>query len=62
MGIYLIRPEGAEEEDEPEDVGVVIEGVEIFSNLSSISLGFAILFGLIYTLNQSYPQELNTYI
>lgn len=58
MGIYAIRHEGAEEEDEPEAVGVVIEGVELLSNLRSISFGFAMLFGLIYTLNLSYPQEL----
>uniref|UniRef100_A0A8P4K8V7 Uncharacterized protein n=1 Tax=Dicentrarchus labrax TaxID=13489 RepID=A0A8P4K8V7_DICLA len=58
MGMYVIRQEGAKEKDELEDVGVVIEGVELLSNLRSISLGFAILFGLIYTLNLSYPQEL----
>ena len=58
MGIYVIRNENADEEDEPEAVGVVIEGVELLSNLRSISSGFAMLLGLIYTLNLSYPQEL----
>ncbi|XP_034082371.1 sterile alpha motif domain-containing protein 3-like isoform X2 [Gymnodraco acuticeps] len=58
MGLYVIRNEGAQEEDGPEDVGVIIEGVELLSNLRSISLGWAMLFGLIYTLNLSYPPEL----
>lgn len=58
MGIYVICHEGAQEEDEPEEVGVVIEGVELLSNLRSISFAFTMLFGLIYTLNLSYPQEL----
>ncbi|KAI4820784.1 hypothetical protein KUCAC02_028752 [Chaenocephalus aceratus] len=58
MGLYVIRNEGAQEEDGPEDVGVIIEGVELLSNLRSISSGWAMLFGLIYTLNLSYPQEL----
>lgn len=43
--------------DEPEDVGVVTEGVELLSNLRGISLRFAMIFGLIYTLNLSYPSK-----
>ncbi|KAI9527428.1 hypothetical protein NQZ68_030880 [Dissostichus eleginoides] len=60
MGLHVIRNEGAHEEDGPEDVGVIIEGVELLSNLRSISFGWAMLFGLIYTLNLSYPQELKS--
>lgn len=56
MGVYVIRKEGADKE-KPEDVGVVIEGVELLCNLESISFGCVILFGLSYTLNLSYPQE-----
>lgn len=52
MGLYVIQKEGADDEGKPEDVGVVIEGVR------SISFGCAMLFGVIYTLNLSYPQEL----
>lgn len=59
MGIYVINVEGADEEDKPEDVGVVIEGVELLSNLRGISFRFAMLFGLIYTLNLSYPSKTN---
>lgn len=58
MGLYVIHNEGADEEDKPEDVGVVVEGVELLCKLGSISFGCAVLFGLIYTLNLSYPQEL----
>ncbi|KAI9535874.1 hypothetical protein NQZ68_039535, partial [Dissostichus eleginoides] len=60
MGLHVIRNEGAHEEDGPEDVGVIIEGVELLSNLRSISFRWAMLFGLIYTLNLSYPQELKS--
>lgn len=59
MGLYVIQREGADDEEKPEDVGVVIEGVELLCKLGSISFGCAMLFGLIYTLNLSYPQELN---
>lgn len=53
----MIRKEGAGAEEEPSDVGVVIEGVTL-ENLKSISFGLVILFGLIYALNLSYPQGL----
>ncbi|XP_078024484.1 uncharacterized protein LOC144463594 [Epinephelus lanceolatus] len=58
MGLYVIRKNGADAVDKPEDVGVVIEGVELLHNLQSVSFGWAMLFGLIYTLNLCYPQEL----
>ena len=58
MGLYVIHKEGADDEEKPEDVGVVIEGSELLSKLGSISFGWAMLFGLIYTLNLSYPQDL----
>lgn len=53
----MIRKDGADTVDKPEDVGVVIEGVELLRNLQSVAFGWAMLFGLIYTLNLSYPQE-----
>ena len=58
MGLYVIRKEGADDEEKPEDVGVVIEGSELLSKLQSISFGWVMLFGLIYTLNLRYPQDL----
>ncbi|XP_073803642.1 uncharacterized protein [Danio rerio] len=58
LGLFVIRKEGAGAEEEPSDVGVVIEGVTLLENLKSISFGLVILFGLIYALNLSYPQGL----
>lgn len=54
----MIRKEGAVAEEEPEDVGVVIEGVQLLQNLKSVTFGLVMLFGLIYALNLSYPQSL----
>uniref|UniRef100_A0A9J8D2D5 Uncharacterized protein n=1 Tax=Cyprinus carpio carpio TaxID=630221 RepID=A0A9J8D2D5_CYPCA len=58
MGIYVIRAEGAGPEEEPSDVGVVLEGVEVLQNLPSVTLGCVMLFGLIYALNLNYPKDL----
>uniref|UniRef100_A0A3Q1HWP4 Uncharacterized protein n=1 Tax=Acanthochromis polyacanthus TaxID=80966 RepID=A0A3Q1HWP4_9TELE len=56
MGVYVVRKENAEPKEDPEDVGVLIEGVEVLAGLPSITCGCAMLFGLIYALNLSYPQ------
>ncbi|KAK0142798.1 hypothetical protein N1851_019271 [Merluccius polli] len=40
MGIYRIRRDGHEE---PEDVGVVIEGIKVLNNLASVTTGFIML-------------------
>ncbi|XP_055065482.1 uncharacterized protein [Misgurnus anguillicaudatus] len=58
MGVYVIRKEGAEPEDKPEDIGVLIEGVEVLRELGNIGDACALLFGLIYCLNLSYPADL----
>ncbi|XP_034557216.1 uncharacterized protein LOC117825460 [Notolabrus celidotus] len=58
MGVYVIEKEGAEPGDDPEDVGVLVEGVEVLHGLGSIAMACALLFGLIYCLNLSYPPEL----
>ncbi len=58
MGIYVIRAEGAGPGDEPTDVGVVLEGVEVLPNLKNVTLGCVMLFGLIYALNLNYPKDL----
>ncbi|KAF7641200.1 hypothetical protein LDENG_00289510 [Lucifuga dentata] len=44
--------------EEPEDVGFILEAVEVLCNLQSLTLGFNMLFGLIYGLNLNYPEEL----
>ncbi|XP_039467486.1 uncharacterized protein LOC120439999 isoform X1 [Oreochromis aureus] len=53
-GIYSIRREGVQE---PEDVGVVIEGTTVMNNLGSVIMAFIVLFGLIYALDLSYPND-----
>ncbi|XP_053269045.1 homeodomain-interacting protein kinase 2-like [Pleuronectes platessa] len=58
MGVYVIQKVGAEPEDEPEDIGVLIEGVEVLSGLGNIAIACDLLFGLIYCLKLSYPPEL----
>lgn len=58
MGIYVIWAEGAGPEEEPSDVGVVLEGVEVLQNLPSVTLGCVMLFGLIDALNLNYPKDL----
>ncbi|XP_049341258.1 uncharacterized protein LOC111194762 isoform X2 [Astyanax mexicanus] len=57
LGIYATRVEGAEVMDHPADVGVVIEGVVVLEDLASVSLAIALLFGLIYAFNLSYPPK-----
>ncbi|TDG98529.1 hypothetical protein EPR50_G00201260 [Perca flavescens] len=58
MGVYVILKEGAEPEGNPEDIGVLIEGVEVLRELGNIGDTCALLFGLIYCLNLSYPADL----
>ncbi|CAM4578920.1 unnamed protein product [Leuciscus chuanchicus] len=53
MGIYKIR-----RGDCTEDIGVVIEGIKVLSNLACVILAFIMLFGLIYALDLSFPDNL----
>ncbi|XP_049322989.1 uncharacterized protein LOC111197377 isoform X2 [Astyanax mexicanus] len=57
LGIFATRVEGAEVMDHPADVGVVIEGVVVLEDLASVSLAIALLFGLTYAFNLSYPPK-----
>lgn len=58
MGVYVIQHEGAEATDESEDVGVIIEGVELLQDVKYVANGCALLLGLIYCLNLEYPSNL----
>ena len=49
LGIYIIRHDGAEVTDPPEDAGIIIEGGDLRD---------VVLLGLIYSLNLSYPKHL----
>lgn len=57
-GIYVIRHEGAEPSDAPEDVGIILEGVTVLRELRNVPLAWAILLAFVYSLNLSYPPEL----
>ncbi len=55
MGICTFR---RNEFGEADDVGIVIEGVKVLSNMESVILAFILLFGLIYALGLSYSDNL----
>ncbi len=58
IGIYIIRPEDAEACDPPSDVGLIVEGVKVLQNLGDVTKACALLLGVIYSLNLSYPSDL----
>lgn len=58
LGIFAIKIEGAEPTDGLADVGMIIEGVEVLHDLDNIANAVAILFGLMYSLDLSYPTNL----
>lgn len=57
FGVFVIRREGAEHDDGPEDVGIILEGVEVLNELGNVPVAVAMLFALVYALNLSYPPE-----
>ena len=56
MAIFVLRDDDAL--SPPKDIGLVVDGVEVLNDLSSIASACAMLFGLTYALNLSYPVEL----
>ncbi|XP_034562508.1 uncharacterized protein LOC117829078 [Notolabrus celidotus] len=55
VGIYVTRETPGN--DFP-DVGIIIEGVVVLQDLDNVALATAMLFGLFYSLNMSYPSQL----
>ena len=55
MGIFVVKNDAT---SGPEDVGIVLEGLQIMQGLDNTALAAAILFGLMYVLNLNYPPEL----
>ena len=53
-----IFTKGGSTEDDPLEVGVVLEGHEVLVGLSTIAKACALLLGLIYAVNISYPKQL----
>ncbi|KAL1252641.1 hypothetical protein QQF64_017334 [Cirrhinus molitorella] len=58
LGIHVVKHEFADATEDPEDIGIVLEGVEVLSGLGNVALAKAMLLGLIYSLNPTYPHEL----
>ncbi len=58
LGVYVVKHEFPDATEDPEDIGIVLEGVEVLSGLGNVALATAMLLGLIYSLNLTYPQEL----
>ncbi|KAK0151061.1 hypothetical protein N1851_007807 [Merluccius polli] len=54
--IYVKK--GATDRDSPEDVGIIIEGVQVMTGLGNVARASSILLGLIYAPNLSYPKGL----
>ncbi|KAI4884220.1 hypothetical protein NFI96_024381 [Prochilodus magdalenae] len=48
LGIFVVRHERAEPTHDPEDIGIVLEGLEVLSEVRSVPFAVAVLLGLIY--------------
>lgn len=57
MAVFVIRKEGNGRLEPPEDIGIVIEGVKVLHELTSVASAYALLLGLIYALNLAYPKS-----
>lgn len=57
FGILVILKEVAELDGGPENVGIILEGLEALNELGNVPLAVAKLFALVYALNLSYPPE-----
>lgn len=58
LGVFAIKKEDAGPTDGLEDVGLIIEGVEVLHDLRDVWNAVALLFGLMYSLDLSYPKKL----
>ncbi|KAL6487556.1 hypothetical protein MHYP_G00041820 [Metynnis hypsauchen] len=58
MAVVVMRNMGASADDSPKDIGIVIERVQVVTGLKDIATACAVLFGLTYVLNLSYPSQL----
>jgi len=56
-----VEVEGGDATTPPADVGIVIEGVEVLHDLGDVASACALLMGVIYALNLSYPKELKAF-
>ncbi|KAK7912340.1 hypothetical protein WMY93_012551 [Mugilogobius chulae] len=57
LAVFVMR-EDFDSLQPPQDIGIVVEGVQVLNKLPSVAHACAMLFGLIYVLNLRYPGEL----
>lgn len=55
MAVFLLRENGL---STPMECSIVIDGMEILPELSSVASAYAMMFGIIYVLNLRYPEQL----
>uniref|UniRef100_A0AAQ5ZCV8 Uncharacterized protein n=1 Tax=Amphiprion ocellaris TaxID=80972 RepID=A0AAQ5ZCV8_AMPOC len=55
LKIYNIKAKSLED---PDDIGIVVEGVKVLTALGNFSRACSLLIGLAYVLNLAYPKEL----
>lgn len=55
MTIYTIKSNGSED---PDDVGIIVEGQKVLTALGDLTRACSILIGLTYAVNLAYPKEL----
>lgn len=55
MVIFVFR-ETSSLQDQAQDIGIIIDGVEVLNELPSVANAVVMLFGLCYALNMEYPK------
>ncbi|KAL0969925.1 hypothetical protein UPYG_G00234620 [Umbra pygmaea] len=58
MKIYVIKNKGAMDNDCTEEIGIVLEGVQVITGLGNMAQACALLLGMTYALNLSYPKQM----
>ncbi|KAL6465686.1 hypothetical protein MHYP_G00258190 [Metynnis hypsauchen] len=58
MNIFIVKKDGASEDDDYEDIGIVLEGQEVLARFRNVSQACVALLGFIYALNLQYPKPL----
>ena len=56
MAVFVLRENLDPPFCKPLEIGIIIHGVEVLSELSSVASACAMLFGLIYCLDLKYPK------
>ncbi|XP_041482320.1 uncharacterized protein LOC121429408 [Lytechinus variegatus] len=58
MKIYVVKKEGGDVSDPPADIGIILEGVDVVSNIRSVADALILIFGLVYAVDLQYPPKL----